>query len=142
MINLTINCDVRAYNSGRTEYVQLYFTRDLTYGGLFPSEHFLITQATLSESRLRTALHRATLSRSTGEELDVVIKIDLHSPNAQSLRREAAAYHQAQEMQGNGIPNFYGFYEGDFREDRVTFLIIDYCGEPLQYFGTTPRRLR
>ena len=87
--------------------------------------------------KARTAVYETTFDGN-----DVVMKFGLDQERQDALMREAVLYREKlRDLQGTGIPMFYGYYFGLLNEDfyeyqgrKMGCIVLENCGERLPSF--------
>ena len=87
--------------------------------------------------KARTAVYETTFDGN-----DVVMKFGLDQEHQDALMREAVLYREKlRDLQGTGIPMFYGYYFGLLNEDfyeyqgrKMGCIVLENCGEELPSF--------
>ncbi|KAJ7915539.1 hypothetical protein B0H13DRAFT_1610334 [Mycena leptocephala] len=80
-----------------------------------------------------SSIFRADICRGNDQPLDVALKIDPTGKREEDFIREAIQYETgAKELQGIIFPHFHGCFQAEIGPTRVTCLVTEYCGEPME----------
>ncbi|KAJ7932717.1 hypothetical protein B0H13DRAFT_1503247, partial [Mycena leptocephala] len=80
-----------------------------------------------------SSIFRAEICRGNDQPLDVALKIDPTGKREEDFIREAVQYETgAKELQGIVFPHFHGCFQAEIGPTRVTCLVTEYCGEPME----------
>lgn len=72
-------------------------------------------------------------SKPEDSTLEVVCKLVYGNRQIRRLQTEADYYcNELKRAQGEYVPIFRGFYEGETDQGLTACLVLDYCGEPLR----------
>ncbi|TFK80554.1 hypothetical protein K466DRAFT_605235 [Polyporus arcularius HHB13444] len=98
------------------------------------SEYWITRLADLQiGDRTRTIQCQGHFTPDGGPKTDLLVcKVVTGGTGISKLRAEAQLYSgKLKELQGQDVPKFFGFYEGDNGYASVGVMILEYCGEPL-----------
>ncbi|KAG5641954.1 hypothetical protein DXG03_003924 [Asterophora parasitica] len=109
----------------------------------------------LGGKSVETAIFRAMMRSVPADNSevfkDVVIKISVADSEKLVIRREAEFYQRTlKPYYGQGVPTFYGLYEGtqcdsldpNCKKYQCTFLVLEWCVDPIEPFITLGRKFR
>lgn len=83
-----------------------------------------------------SSVYKGILSGYSSDTLEVVCKLVTGTKAIDRLRRETKMYEtKLCDMQGTGIPIFYGMYTGTVDSEPAACLILEYCGETVGDFS-------
>ena len=129
-VDFTTPCITESRASGSTPDVtqELILQKDIQLSQYFSSGYY--------EVNLRPLIYRGTLDGTP-----VVVKIVFDSDKAKlKLREEANNYTAMEDLQGSVIPHCYNYVigstpiKGQTKPSDIAFLILEDCGEPVEYF--------
>ena len=128
--DFTTPCITESRASGSTPDVtqELILQEDIQLSQYFSSGYY--------EVNLRPLIYRGTLDGTP-----VVVKTVFDSDKAKlKLREEANNYIAMEDLQGSVIPHCYNYVigstpiKGQTKPSDIAFLILEDCGEPVEYF--------
>jgi hypothetical protein len=100
---------------------------------LVPKEPWAVSEVKLIRMGTTSSIFRAEICRGNDQPLDVALKIDPTGKWEEDFIREAVQYETgAKELQGIIFPHFHGCFQAEIGPTRVTCLVTEYCGEPME----------
>lgn len=92
-----------------------------------------------------TQVYRGTLRVPGIKPIDIVLKTDAYAavPRPKAFTREIDAYERMlHSFQGDSIPKCYGLYQLEDDDEVLSFLVLKYSGNPIDFNVEYPEDLK